>query len=148
MNNTNTKRVIAMLTVTSILAGCADHPEKIPASYVSPMQYDGYSCKQIASEIQRVSARVTELNGLQKKAATNSDIQMGVGLILFWPTLFSLDSNSAQAAEYGRLKGEFNAIEQAGIQKNCGLKIERPKLPEPEKNDDKTPEYPSGSRNR
>jgi hypothetical protein len=148
MNNPNTKRIIAMLTVTSILAGCADHPEKIPAQYISPMQYDSYNCKQISAEMQRVSSRVGELGGQQKKAAENSDVAMGVGLILFWPALFFLDSHSAQAAEYGRLKGEFNALEQAGIQKNCGLKIERPKLPEPEKKDDKTPEYPSGSRNR
>ena len=148
MNNPNTKRVIAMLTVTSILAGCADHPDKIPATYTSPMQYDGYGCKQIGAEMQRVSSRVTELSGLQEKAASNSDVEMGVGLILFWPTLFFLDRNSAQAAEYGRLKGEFNALEQAGIQKNCGLHVEHPKSPEPEKKDDKTPEYPSGSRNR
>jgi len=148
MNNTNTKRVIAMLTVTSILAGCADHPDKIPAQYISPMQYDSYNCKQLSAEMQRVSSRVGELGGQQEKAADNSAVTMGIGLVLFWPALFFLDSHSAQAAEYGRLKGEFNALEQAGIQKNCGLEIERPKLPEPEKNDDKTPEYPSGSRNR
>lgn len=148
MQHTKSARAIALLTVTSILAGCADHPDKIPATYTSPMQYDGYGCKQIGAEMQRVSSRVTELSGLQEKAASNSDVEMGVGLILFWPTLFFLDRNSAQAAEYGRLKGEFNALEQAGIQKNCGLHVEHPKSPEPEKKDDETPAYPSSSRGR
>lgn len=146
MKNLTKNRAVAMLTVTSILAGCADHPEKIPAQYVSPMQYESYNCKQLGAEMQRVSSRVGELGGQQKKAAENSDVAMGVGLVLFWPALFFLDSNSAQAAEYGRLKGEFNALEQAGIQKNCGLKIERPKLPEPEKKDDETPAYPTSSK--
>ena len=146
MKIANTKRTIAILTATSVLAACADHPEKIPASYISPMQYDGYSCKQIGAEMQRVSSRVGELGGQQEKAASNSDVTMGIGLVLFWPALFFLDSHSAQAAEYGRLKGEFNALEQAGIQKNCGLKVERPKLPEPEKKTDDTPDYPSSSR--
>ena len=146
MKNTQTARTIALLTATSILAACADHPDKIPAQYTSPMQYDGYKCKQIAAEMQRVSSRVTELGGQQEKAADNSDIAMGVGLVLFWPALFFLDSHSAQAAEYGRLKGEFNALEQAGIQKNCGLHVEQPKLPAPEKKDEETPAYPSSSR--
>ena len=83
MNNTNTKRVIAMLTVTSILAGCADHPDKIPAQYISPMQYDSYNCKQLSAEMQRVSSRVGELGGQQEKAADNSAVTMGIGLVLF-----------------------------------------------------------------
>ncbi len=148
MKNSYTARTIALLTATSILAACADHPDKIAAQYVSPMQYDGYKCKQIALEMQRVSARVTELGGLQEKAADNSDVAMGVGLVLFWPALFFLDSHSAQAAEYGRLKGEFNALEQAGIQKNCGLHIERPVMLETEKKNEETPAYPSSSRGR
>jgi len=147
MKNRKATRTIAMITVSSIISGCASHPDKIPAQYTSPMQYDGYKCKQIAAEMQRVSSRVAELGGLQEKAATNSDVEMGVGLVLFWPVLFFLDSNSAQAAEYGRLKGEFNALEQTGIQKNCGLHIEQPKPIEPEKKDE-TPAYPSESKGR
>lgn len=54
---------------------------------------------------------------------------MGVGLVLFWPTLFFLDGNSAQAAEYGKLKGEFAALEQTAIKKNCGLNVDHPSSP-------------------
>ncbi len=146
MKNINAKQTIAILTITSFLAGCADHPDKIPAQYISPMQYDSYNCKQIGAEMQRVSSRVGEIGGQQEKAATNSEVVMGVGLVLFWPALFFLDSHSAQAAEYGRLKGEFNALEQTGIQKNCGFKIEKPKPSEPEKDESKSPDYPTGGR--
>jgi hypothetical protein len=128
------------------LSACADHPDKIPASYVSPMQYEGYKCKQIAAEMQRVSSRVTEIGGQQERAASNSDVEMGVGLVLFWPALFFLDSHSAQAAEYGRLKGEFNALEQAGIQKNCALHIETTKIVEPQEEKKSKSDYPDGTR--
>lgn len=96
-------RLIASLTAASFLTACADHPDKIAAQYVSPMQYESYDCDQLGKEMQRVSARVTELGGLQEKAADNSDVAMGVGLVLFWPALFFLDSHSAQAAEYPHL---------------------------------------------
>ena len=46
--------------------------------------------------------------------------QMGVGLVLFWPTLFFLEGgDGAEAAEYARLKGERDALEQAYTQKKC-----------------------------
>jgi hypothetical protein len=135
------KATTALLTSASMIAACASHPDKIAAQYTSPMQYEGYSCKQIGAEMHRVSIRVSELGGLQEKAATNSDIEMGVGLVLLWPVLFFLDSNSAQAAEYARLKGEFDALDQEAIQKNCNLHVERPKVPEPEKKKDE-PAYP------
>lgn len=51
---------------------------------------------------------------------------MTVGLILFWPALFFIDGDTPQAQEYARLKAEFDALEQAAIQKECGLKIDRP----------------------
>lgn len=127
------KRSIAVITSVSLLSACADHSASIPAQYISPLQYEGYTCKQLSAEMQSVSARVSEVGAQNDKVAGNDDVAMGVGLILFWPALFFLDRNSAQAAEYGRLKGEFDAMEKASIRKNCGLHIERPRLPEPEK---------------
>ena len=50
---------------------------------------------------------------------------MGVGLVLFWPSLFFIKGDGATAAELGRLKGEMDAIEQASIQKNCGIQFQR-----------------------
>ena len=47
---------------------------------------------------------------------------MGIGLILFWPTLFALEGGDGpEAAEYGRLKGEYEAIRSAALQKKCAL---------------------------
>lgn len=133
---------VALFSTVCLISACAKHPDKIQAQYVSPMQYDGYSCKQIGAEMQRLSVRVSELGGQQEHAANTSDVEMGVGLVLLWPVLLFLDSNSAQAAEYARVKGEFEALDQKAIQKNCNLHIERPKVVVPESKSE-TPAYPS-----
>jgi hypothetical protein len=43
---------------------------------------------------------------------------MGVGLFLFWPALFLL-SESDHREELGRLRGEYEALQQAAIEKQC-----------------------------
>lgn len=144
-----TKTIIksALLLSAIGIGGCAKHTNEIPAQYVSPMQYSNYSCKQIAQEMAVVSRRVSAIGGEVEKTASNDDVQMGVGLVLFWPTLFFLDGNTPQAAEYARLQGEFDAMEKAAIQKNCNIKIERPvvKPAEAEKKEDGSA-FPSAKR--
>jgi len=48
---------------------------------------------------------------------------MGVGLVLFWPALFFL-AGSDKKDELARLKGEYDALEQAAIQKDCMIASE------------------------
>jgi hypothetical protein len=124
MKFSNIKSVLYLTTLISIAVGCAKHPDKIAAQYVSPIQYDNYTCDQISNEMRRLTTHISELAGKQEKAASGDSVKMGVGLVLFWPTLFFLDGNSPQAAEYAKLKGEFAALEQTAIKKNCGLNIE------------------------
>lgn len=105
-----------------IAAGCATPPEEIPAQYVSEVSYQDYTCDQLQAEANRVSARTTELHTSVKKKADDDAVQMGVGLILFWPTLFFLEGGDGpQAAEYARLKGEADAIDRINRIKNCGI---------------------------
>lgn len=126
------------ILIALLLAGCASSPNKIAASYVSPLEYQDYSCKQISQEMRNVSRRASELYGRLDKTASNDSAQMAVGLILFWPTLFFLEGGDGpEAAEYARLKGEREALEDAAVQKNCNMskmpKWEEPKEPEPVK---------------
>lgn len=64
--------------------------------------------------------RVTQLGGRLDEAASNDKKIAGVGVILFWPALFALGGTKAQEAEYARLKGEHDAVQQASISKKCG----------------------------
>ncbi len=120
------KKILITIPIIVMLSSCATPPEKIKASYVSPMQYNNYTCIQISEEIQRLSYRVNELKGLQQKTVSKNNTVGTVGLLLFWPALFFIEGDSEQANEYSRLKGEFNTIEQVGIQKNCNLQIYKP----------------------
>ena len=113
-----------MLFVSLLASGCASRPKNIGASYVSPVQYQSYTCDQIEQELARVTRRGSELYGtLDKKAGTDA-MQMGVGLVLFWPTLFLLEGGDGpEAQEYARLKGEKEALEKIAIKKNCDLEV-------------------------
>jgi hypothetical protein len=52
-------------------------------------------------------------------------VATGVGVVLFRPALFFIKGDSTTAAEVARLKGEMDPIEQASIQKKCGIEFRR-----------------------
>lgn len=102
------------------LSACASNPENIAKTYISPLQYSQYDCRQISQELANVNNRATDLKAALGQKADNDAAQMGVGLILFWPTLFFLEGGDGpEAAEYARLKGQRVALDQAAIQKRC-----------------------------
>ena len=114
------KKVIAsFLSVSVALAGCATASKDIAANYISPMQYQSYDCEQLAGEAQRLQVRVNQIGGRLDEAASNDAALMGVGLILFWPALFALGGTKNQEAEYARLKGEYDALQQTAVLKKC-----------------------------
>lgn len=113
------KKIVFALVVSSVvLAGCASAAKDVSATYVSPLQYQSYDCSQIAAEGQRIQARINQMTGQLDKAASNDKAITGVAVILFWPAAFAL-GNKTQEAEYARLKGEGEALEQASIAKKC-----------------------------
>ncbi|MDC1214123.1 hypothetical protein N8000_06600 [Rhodospirillales bacterium] len=75
-------------------------------------------------EATRISNRVNELHSQLEETADNDAAQMGVGLILFWPTLFFLEGGDGpQAQEYAKLKGERDAIEKVAVIKKCAIEF-------------------------
>lgn len=113
--------VLGLVTASMVLSGCATSSKDITGAYVSPLQYQSYDCDQLRSETLRIQSRVAELGGRLDQAASNDKAIAGVGVILFWPALFALGGTKQQEAEYGRLKGEYDALQQAAIQKKCGM---------------------------
>ena len=123
--------ITSTILVACSLAACAKHANEIPAQYVSTMQYNSYSCRQIEKEMNIVSRKASEVGGQVEQTASDDDTQMGVGLILFWPALFFLDGDTPQANEYARLRGEFEALEKAAVEKDCDVKVEPIKIKKP-----------------
>lgn len=120
----NKTKITALLQTAAIaLAGCSTASKDIVPVNVSPMQYAHYDCDQIAAEQLRIHGRVTQLGGRLDQAAANDQAIGWVGGLLFWPALFWLGGTKEQEAEYARLRGEYEALHQAAIQKKCAAAL-------------------------
>lgn len=114
------KKIAILLTV--LVAGCATQPSNLSATHVPVLAYANYDCDQLVSEAVHINRRISELYTSLKKKADNDAVQMGIGLLLFWPTLFALEGGDGpEATEYSNLKGSYEAIRQVSIQKKCPL---------------------------
>lgn len=114
-----TAAAAATMTIAALVAGCATASHDVATQYVSPLQYQSYDCDQLAAESQRLTVRVQQLGGRLDEAAKHDQQIAAAGAILFWPALFALGGTKQQEAEYGRLKGEAEALQQAGIARKC-----------------------------
>lgn len=115
----------AALVGSLAVAGCASRSEDVAASYVSANIYQGYSCRELGQEAQRVSAAAAAASGAQDSQRTKDTVATTAAVVIFWPAAFFVGGNSAQTAELARLKGHMQAIEQASIQKKCGISFQR-----------------------
>jgi hypothetical protein len=107
-----------------LLAGCATSPKDISASYVSPVAYQAMSCEQLAAEAQRVSAAAAAATGQQASQAGKDAVAMGVSLIVFWPAIFFVGGDKANAGQVAELKGEMKTIQAVSVEKNCGIQFQ------------------------
>jgi hypothetical protein len=121
------KKIIGVAAISFLAASCATNPDKIDAAYVSPLKYQNYDCQQIGMEMDYIGNRTSKLYQRMKSERTKDSWQMGIGLVLFWPALFALEGGDGpEAAEYSQLKGDFEALRQASVQKKCELSYKSP----------------------
>jgi hypothetical protein len=119
------KKIVCLLCSSVIIfSGCATSSKDVTTAYVSPLQYKDYNCDQITAEMTRLNVRVTQLGGRLDEAASNDKALVGVGMVLFWPSLFFLGGTKNQEAEFARIKGEYEAINQAAVQRDCKITSE------------------------
>lgn len=93
------------------------------------MQYQSYSCQQLAEEASRISTRVSQLSGVQDQKASSDAVATGVAVVIFWPAAFLVGGNDQTTAELSRLKGEFETIEKVSVQKNCATQFRQQQAP-------------------
>ena len=117
----NKRFTAGSVALVMFLTGCSTASKNIAAEYVSPLQYSSYDCEQLFAETDRVKSRAVKLGARLDEAASNDAAITGVGLILFWPALFALGGTKQQEAEFARLSGELDALQQSAVSKKCGL---------------------------
>ncbi len=118
-------KLFVTMVVCGLSSACASSSKDIAATYVSPIQYSSYSCRQIGEEASRLSSRAAVAAGVQDEKRTGDAIATTAAIVVFWPAAFFIGGDNAQTAELARLKGEMEALEQASIQKNCGIQFRR-----------------------
>src|SRR5215470_13563673 len=122
------RKPVAILAALT-LVGCASKSSEIAPTYVSPVQYQSYSCAQLADEAQRVATAAATATGVQDHQATSDAVAMGVGLVIFWPSLVFIGGDKVNAAQLAQLKGQMDAIQQASNQKNCRIQFQAAAAP-------------------
>ena len=116
------RKILGIFLTFIFVISCASQPEDIGAVYVSPATFASYDCEQVESALRTKNKRLNQLYGSLKSEADADAWQTGVGLLLFWPTLFFLEGNDGpEATEYRRLKGEVDALAEVATQKKCGF---------------------------
>jgi outer membrane murein-binding lipoprotein Lpp len=119
-------KAIAAAVAVCLLAGCATSSKDVTAAYIHPLKFKFHDCEQLAQEAHRVSGRARELAPRVDQAANNDAMLTGVGMILFWPALLFLGRNEQQEAELSYLKGQADAIQEAGIARKCHGFMQQP----------------------
>jgi hypothetical protein len=118
-------RRVVILGIALLLVGCASKAADVAPTYVSPIQYQSFTCPQLAAEAQRVSAAAAAASGAQDSQATKDAVATTAAVIIFWPAAFLVQGDKNNAAQLAQLKGQMDAIQQASIMKNCGIQFQQ-----------------------
>ncbi|MGD9864573.1 MAG: hypothetical protein AB7S99_15310 [Pseudodonghicola sp.] len=110
-----------VLSTVLALSACAQQPDKISASYVSPSTYENRSCNQLMAERNAIVRQVNTLTQEQKEAATTDAVATGVALLLFWPAAFALATTKDNATPLSTAKGHYDAITAQMEKRGCAL---------------------------
>ena len=106
------------------LGGCAKSSNQAAAAPVSSLQYQNYTCSQIKAELTSLNGRLIQGMRRQDDAASSDAAVTAVGAVLFWPALFFIDGDDEGTYQLAQMKGEFNALEKAAVQRNCDVAAE------------------------
>jgi len=117
-------RILGIVALGAALGGCASSAADITSAYISPVAYQTYTCQQLALEAQAISTRAAALSGAQDSQHTKDGWTTAAAVVIFWLAAFFIGGDKQTAAELAQMKGQMVAIEQASIQKKCGIQFQ------------------------
>ena len=103
------------------LAGCAKSSQDIAPQFVSSLGYQNNTCTQLKHGLDDINSRAGQLKGIVDRQAQNDQTKAALGVVISPLIFLTMDRNSPQAAEYGRMKGEFETIKNVARRKNCSF---------------------------
>jgi len=113
------KLALVVLSASFWMQGCTTSSKNVPANYVPPAQYQGYTCAQLGVELQSAQARMEVISEQLDEKASKDQLVGVVGAVVFFPALFLLGGSSQLEIDYAGLLGRVEAMRQTAFQKKC-----------------------------
>jgi hypothetical protein len=116
---------LTIIAASMALSACASSDPTNDPSYVSLVEYQNYSCKQITAEMNRISKRTDDAMEVRVQANKNDQTNAVLGAavtalaITQGYSLYSGSDRDDNAIQINRLKSQYDALERLAIQKNC-----------------------------
>jgi hypothetical protein len=107
------KKILTILAITSIFAGCATRPESISASYVSHEKYSGKDCTTLAIDLSNTRSELAKFSSMQDTKA-NLD-----AATVFFVLIPASKLSGDHAGDVAKWKGEVEAVETAIVKASC-----------------------------
>jgi hypothetical protein len=123
-------RILGFVAVSVALGGCTSGSQDITPAYVSPAQYQGFTCQQLALEAQSIVAKANILSGGQDSQRAKDTWATGATIVIVWPASFFVGGDKQASGEFAQMKGQMIAVEQASATKKCGIRFEHKPSPE------------------
>lgn len=102
-----------------LLAGCATRSGDVKPLPSDPADFARLSCEALYTESEQVQRRAADVAYTMDERVGNNVIALGVGATVFWPALLAMRPDGPDAAELGRLRGRFDALQRALAQRPC-----------------------------
>jgi hypothetical protein len=129
-------RAVSQVLIALLLSACGSTSSgNIIAQHVPPERYQGLTCWEIGAEGERVASRVAEISGDEHSAASGASWFVAQSVVVLWPTPWLanteegstdwLATTAVGTTELSKLRGEFEALEQASERKRCGLSFKQ-----------------------
>jgi hypothetical protein len=102
-----------------LLAGCATRSADVKPQPASAADFAGWPCDALADETERVQQRAADVAYAVDTVVGNNLIVLSIGTTVFWPALLAMRPDGPDAAELARLKGRYEALQAAALQRQC-----------------------------
>lgn len=102
-----------------LLAGCATRSSDVKPLPSDPAAFAMLNCDGLYAEADKVQRRAADVAYAVDERVGNNVIALGVGATVFWPAMLAMRPDGPDAAELGRLRGRYEALQTALAQRAC-----------------------------
>ncbi|MDE2612614.1 MAG: hypothetical protein KGL78_04175 [Burkholderiales bacterium] len=117
-----TFRTVCLLAAAAAalgVAGCATRAIDVKPTPTNPAEFAIWSCEHIGDELEVVQKRAVDVAYAVDERGGNNIVALGFGLAVFWPALLAMRPQGLEADDLARLKGRYEALQQAARAKDC-----------------------------